>query len=300
MRIQEAAKAVGCTCRAIKFYEEKQLLPPIARTENGYRDYTNSDLEVLHQIQFYRKLGISVEDIRTLLSHENRELLASILEQKRQEQHTRQQEIHALEALIAGQNVDKLLETIDFASIAEAIRAQLPGFFGNYLCTHFAPYLNTAITTPQQRKAYQTILAFWDDPQLRLPLSYRFTMLLSQMFPPRSSASVDAALQAMLHPSEEDYARIKESTLKSVRLRENPLIRYNPYESMKRSMMRRLHDCGYYDIFLPAMEQLSPSYKAYRDALRSLNDRICSDLNLYYDSSFNLRMKSSLSEDKKP
>lgn len=298
MRIQEAAKAAGCTCRAIKFYEEKHLLPPIARTENGYRDYTDADLTILKKIQFYRKLNISIEDIRTLLSRENPELLSSILEQKRQEQHVRQQEIDALEALIAGQSVNLLLETVDFASISEAIRTQLPGFFGNYLCTHFAPYLNTAITTPQQHKAYQTILAFWDDPQLRLPLSYRLTMLLSQIFPPRSSASVDAALQAMLHPSEEDYTRMKESSLKSVRMRENPLIRYSPYEAIKRSMMRRLRDCGYYDIFLPAMEQLSPTYKAYRDALRSLNDRICSDLNLYYDSSFNLRMKLSSDESK--
>ena len=40
MRIAEAAKAVGCTQRAIKFYEEKGLLSPVARSENGYRDYT--------------------------------------------------------------------------------------------------------------------------------------------------------------------------------------------------------------------------------------------------------------------
>ena len=35
MRIAEAAKAVGCTQRAIKFYEEKGLLSPVARSENG-------------------------------------------------------------------------------------------------------------------------------------------------------------------------------------------------------------------------------------------------------------------------
>jgi len=299
MHIKEAAQAVGCTCRAVKFYEEKGLLPSVSRLENGYRDYTSEDLNTLREIQFYRKLGISLDDIHKLLQQQDTALLSSILETKRKDQHARQQEIDALEAFIAGQNAEVLVASIDFSSIAEAIRAQLPGFFGNYLCTHFAPYLNMAISTEQQRKAYQTILAFWDKPQLRLPLAYRFTMLLSQLFPPRSSSSVDAALQAMLHPPEEDYARMKENTLKSVRMRENPLIRYSPHEIVKRSMMRRLRDCGYYDIFLPAMEELSPSYKAYRNALRSLNDRICSDLNLYYDSSFNLRMKSSLSDGNK-
>ena len=298
MHIKEAAEAVGCTCRAIKFYEEKGLLPSVSRLQNGYRDYTPEDLKILCEIQFYRKLGISLDDIHKLLEHQDAMLLSSILDAKRKDQCARQQEIDALEAFIAGQTAETLLETVDFCTISEAIRAQLPGFFGNYLCAHFAPYLNMPVSTETQHKAYQTILAFWDRPQLRLPLSYRFTMLLSQLFPPRSPASVDAALQAMLHPSEEDYARMKENTLKSVRMRENLLIRYSPYEVVKRSMMRQLRNCGYYDIFLPAMEQLSPSYKAYRDALRNLNERICIDLNLYYDSSFNLRMKPSLSENK--
>ena len=56
--------------------------------------------------------------------------------------------------------------------------------------------------------------------------------------------------------------------------------------------MRGLKDCGYYDIFLPALERLSPPYKAYRDALRSLNDRLCRDLSLYYDADFRLRRKT--------
>jgi len=297
MHIKDAAEAVGCTRRAIKYYEEKGLLPAVPRLENGYRNYTADDLKILHEIQLYRKLGIAIEDIRKLLQHQDRTLLSSILEAKCHEQRVRQQEIDTLEAFIAGHSAESLHEAVDYSSIAEAIRAQLPGFFGGYLCTHFAPYLNTTISTPQQRKAYQTILSFWDNPQLRLPLSYRFTMLLSQLFPPRSSDAMDKALQAMLHPSDEEYARMKENTLKSVRMRQNPLIRYSPFECLKRSMMKRLRDCGYYDVFLPAMEQLSPPYKAYRDALRSLNDRICSELNLYYDSDFNLRMKTSSSAD---
>ena len=65
MRIHEAAKAVGCTQRAIKLYEEKGLLPPISRSENGYRDYSEEDIRILHEIQAYRKLGISLSDMVT-------------------------------------------------------------------------------------------------------------------------------------------------------------------------------------------------------------------------------------------
>ena len=83
MRIQEAAKAVGCTQRAIKFYEEKGLLPSVTRSENGYRAYTHDDLRTLHAIQAYRKLGISIGDIKTLLAGENTQLLNDILAQKK-------------------------------------------------------------------------------------------------------------------------------------------------------------------------------------------------------------------------
>ena len=83
MRIAEAAKAVGCTQRAIKFYEEKGLLSPVARSENGYRDYTEEDVRLLHEIQAYRKLGIGLADIKRLLAGDAQALLRGILEKKR-------------------------------------------------------------------------------------------------------------------------------------------------------------------------------------------------------------------------
>ena len=36
------------------------------------------------------------------------------------------------------------------------------------------------------------------------------------------------------------------------------------------------------------MKRLSPAYRAYHDALSALNDRLCRDLGLHYDSDFNL------------
>ena len=84
MRIQEAARRVGCTQRAIKYYETKGLLT-VDKTENGYRDYTDEDIARLHAICAYRKLGIGLADIRCLLDVENPELLRQILERKHAE-----------------------------------------------------------------------------------------------------------------------------------------------------------------------------------------------------------------------
>ena len=288
MRIAEAAAAVGCTQRAIKFYEEKGLLTPVARSENGYRDYSAEDISRLHEIQAYRKLGIGLADIRRLLSGDAQTLLREILERKRAEADAQQQEIAALEAYLTQHNAQALDEAVDFDSIADAMRAQLPGFFGGYLAAHFAPYLRIRITTPEQQDAYRRILAFWDDPKLRMPLSFRASMLLSRLLPQRPVGAMDARIQAMLNPSEEAYARMREQTLRTVSMRKNPLVRYSPGEVMKRRMMRALKDCGYYDVFIPEMKRLSPAYRAYHEALFALNDRLCRDLGLHYDSDFNL------------
>lgn len=291
MRIAEAAKAVDCTQRAIKFYEEKGLLTPVARRENGYRDYSAEDISRLHEIQAYRKLGIGLADIRRLLSGDAPALLREILERKRAEADAQQQEIAALEAYLSRPDAQALDEAVDFVSIADAMRAQLPGFFGGYLAAHFAPYLmSIRITTPEQQDAYRRILAFWDNPKLRLPLSFRVSMLLSRLVPQMPASAMDAQIQAMLNPSEEAYARMREQTLRTVRMRKKPLVRYSPGEVMKRRMMRALKDCGYYDVFIPEMMRLSPAYRAYHEALFALNDRLCRDLGLHYDSNFNLVM----------
>ena len=101
------------------------------------------------------------------------------------------------------------------------------------------------------------------------------------MLPVSAALRMDTQLQSILHPTEEEYARIKANTLKTVRMRENPLVRWSPFEVMKRSTMKKLRNCGYYDIFIPQMKRLSPDYRAYHDALDSLNKRLCDVLGLY-------------------
>ncbi|MFF3501768.1 MerR family transcriptional regulator [Streptomyces sp. NPDC003247] len=63
MRIGDAAAAVGATPRALRFYEQRGLLPPPRRTRAGQRDYTPDDLAVLRGIRHLLALGLTVEDL---------------------------------------------------------------------------------------------------------------------------------------------------------------------------------------------------------------------------------------------
>ena len=66
MLLNEIIKEVGMTKRAVKYYEEKGLLS-VDKDSNGYRNYSMQDVKTLKKISVYRKLGIGIKDIQTLL-----------------------------------------------------------------------------------------------------------------------------------------------------------------------------------------------------------------------------------------
>lgn len=69
MNIAEAERRTGLTRANIRFYEKEGLLTP-TRGENGYRDYTEDDVQTLRKIMLLRRLRLSVPDIRAIESGE--------------------------------------------------------------------------------------------------------------------------------------------------------------------------------------------------------------------------------------
>ena len=67
MNIGEAAKASGVSAKMLRHYESVGLFPEAARTESGYRQYTDKEVTTLRFIRQSRDLGFSIEQIRELL-----------------------------------------------------------------------------------------------------------------------------------------------------------------------------------------------------------------------------------------
>lgn len=67
MQIGEAAERVGLSIRTIRHYEEAGLVIPSARSEGGFRLYTEPDLDRLRVIKRMKPLGFTLEEMRDLL-----------------------------------------------------------------------------------------------------------------------------------------------------------------------------------------------------------------------------------------
>lgn len=62
MTIKEVENLLDIPRATVRFYEKEGLVEPI-REDNGYRNYSEEDVEKLKKIIILRKIGISVEDI---------------------------------------------------------------------------------------------------------------------------------------------------------------------------------------------------------------------------------------------
>ena len=70
MKINEVEAAVGVTKKNIRFYEEEGLLHPSREPGNGYRSYSQADVERLRRIKLLRKLDVPLAEIRAMLEGE--------------------------------------------------------------------------------------------------------------------------------------------------------------------------------------------------------------------------------------
>ena len=68
MNIGAASKGSGISAKMIRYYENTGLIDPIARSSNGYRDYSEQDVHMLRFIGKARQVGFQMNDVTELLA----------------------------------------------------------------------------------------------------------------------------------------------------------------------------------------------------------------------------------------
>lgn len=97
MRISEVVQLTGLSKRTLHYYDEIRLVAP-EKSENGYREYSEGDLDRLQLIMFCRAVDMSIKDIKKLFDSEKE--MNSLLQEQRTKLIHQQQSITQMIQLI--------------------------------------------------------------------------------------------------------------------------------------------------------------------------------------------------------
>lgn len=117
--IKEAEQLTGISSQNIRYYEKQGLICPARNEDNSYREYSDNDIERLKLIRLFRKLGMSIEELRRLLNGEVDLRSAVEMQEKRLESQRNElnnaldfcKKIH--EAQLADFGVDRYLQQME-------------------------------------------------------------------------------------------------------------------------------------------------------------------------------------------
>lgn len=121
--VQNICEITGLSKRTLHYYDETKLLVP-EKKDNGYRSYTQKDLEKLQKILFFKNVGLSLNEIKEViclsdaLQRNYLKKQQSILKRKQQ---TLADTIKTLNAFLSGKN---LLEIESYQSNVQPLNQQ--------------------------------------------------------------------------------------------------------------------------------------------------------------------------------
>ncbi len=280
MMINEASKITNLTKKAIEYYAEQNLIHPDLLS-NGYRDFRDDDIECLKKISVLRKLGLSIREIKDVLSDESGDVLKKIAVQNELNAQREKTRNAILDQLSCGENYAKisadLLALEQNATVTEKLLDAFPGFYGRLISLHWARFLNEPLLTEEQKSAYEEILTFLDNvPTLDFPESLQtyFNEATKDIRTDDLNKMNEKTKQSIENP-ETFLSENKEMLENYLAFIQTDEYRNSPMYQMKSLLAEFNKNSGYYDILVPAMKKISPSYAQYCKQSEIANDVLC-------------------------
>ncbi len=271
MLINEVCKKCGLTKKAVEYYMEQGLISP-AVMENGYRDFSQDDAERLEKIAVLRKLGLAVTDIREILKDPSGIALhrASQLQDLEIEDLKARQELTQKLARDGNwEHARMQAEALEKKkTVLQKMLDHFPGYYGKWIALHFAPYLNEPVTTDEQQEAFETVVNYLDSVDFIIPEDLRETIdETAKNYDKRLLGEITANLEKAIRNPEQYIADNKKTLSVYSLVKKTKLFKESPAYRLRELLKAFCEKSGYNDVFIPAMQRLSGTYRAYHAAL---------------------------------
>jgi len=269
----EIQKMTGLTRKSIEYYEERGLICP-KKLENGYRDYSERDIQILNKISLYRKVGLSITEIENVLNYNT---LSSVLRKKQHELEVQEKRKDILELLIKGENDNVIQERLALLeneeTICERLERAFPGYFGMMIFSAYQPFLSEPLKE-SGISAYNEYINYLDSlPPFELPEEERDYIekntagLGMSEFKNVNNAKIKAVEDIKQWWAENKDAAAKYEEFKNSDEYASSLMK-KIYDKLKKYM----EDNNYYEIAIPLIRQFSKTYDDYYKKLLEADD----------------------------
>ena len=261
--------------KAIEYYEEKGLIHPI-KLENGYRDYSDEDVEVLKKISLLRNLGLSISEIALYLDSKE-EVLASILRRKEHELDICEKRKNVLNLIVKGESIDLINEELAIIEAQETIYDKLirifPGYFGQLIFSSYKIFLNESLNKDEEA-AFNEYIKFLDSlPNFELSKEEKdYIEAISSSFDMKALDDVNKE-KLLAVENAETWLEDHKDYIKAYK-------EYKNTDEYKNSLIKLIQDKlkmfmqenNYYEKAIPLIRKFSKSYNAYYEKLLKANE----------------------------
>lgn len=271
----EIQEKTNLSRKAIEYYEEKGLVHP-KKLENGYRDYSNGDVEVLKKISLLRNLGLSISEIALYLDSKE-EVLASILRRKEHELDICEKRKNVLNLIVKGESIDLINEELAIIEAQETIYDKLirifPGYFGQLIFSSYKIFLNESLNKDEEA-AFNEYIKFLDSlPNFELSKEEKdYIEAISSSFDMKALDDVNKG-KLLAVENAETWLEDHKDYIKAYK-------EYKNTDEYKNSLIKLIQDKlkmfmqenNYYEKAIPLIRKFSKSYNAYYEKLLKANE----------------------------
>lgn len=271
----EVQEKTALSRKAIEYYEEKGLVHP-KKLENGYRDYSDGDVEVLKKISLLRNVGLSISEIALYLDSKE-EVLASILRRKEHELDICKKRKNVLKLIVKGESVDLINDELAIIEAQETIYDTLirifPGYFGQLIFSSYKIFLNESLNKDEEA-AFNEYIKFLDSlPNFDLSKEEKdYIETISSSFDMKTLDDVNKGKLLAVENAEtwfEDnkyYIEVYKE-YKNTDEYKNSLIKL-----IQDKLKKFMQENNYYEKAIPLIRKFSKSYDTYYEKLLKANE----------------------------